>query len=75
MKQIIERGDKVIAAGRSYESMSALRDIGAILALWDVSAPLEHLQRTGQGLVLLVFKRRSFVDAVLLRSYRPIWAH
>jgi uncharacterized linocin/CFP29 family protein len=49
VKQIIERGDKVIAAGRSYESMSGLKDAGAVLALWDVSAPLEQLQRICQG--------------------------
>lgn len=29
--------------------MSALKDQGAVLALFDVSAPLEELQKTAQG--------------------------
>jgi short-subunit dehydrogenase len=44
VKQILARGDKVIATGRSPTKLSALADTGVHLIKLDVTAPFEELQ-------------------------------
>lgn len=47
--------------------MAALKDVGAILAVWDVEAPLEQLQKAGQGQRLLTIQLLNGVDGRLNR--------
>lgn len=45
VKQVIARGDKVIATARNMDRISHLKDIGAATLQLDVTAPQDELDR------------------------------
>ena len=45
VKQVIARGDKVIATARNMDRISHLKDIGAATLQLDVTAPQDELNR------------------------------